>query len=75
MTRRRIGWSGWWGLAGIAASLVLGAVPAGAVSVSPRVLEAARQDPKAAAALKERLGRWEASKSGGVDRAYPQFAL
>jgi immune inhibitor A len=50
-------------------------VPAGAVSVSPRVLEAARKDPKAAAALKERLGRWEASKSGGVDRAYPQFAL
>lgn len=75
MTRSRIGRSGWLGLAVFAASLAWGASPAGAVGVSPRVLEAARKDPAAAAALKARLARWEASKPAGVDRAYPQFAL
>lgn len=75
MTRSRIGRSGWVGMALVAASLAWGASPAGAVSVSPRLLEAARKDPAAAAALRQRLERWEASKTGGVDRAYPQFAL
>jgi len=59
----------------VAASIGAAASPAGAVSVSPRVLEAARKDPKAAADLRDRLARWEASKATGVDRAYPQFAL
>jgi immune inhibitor A len=61
-------------LLGIAA-LAMGTAPAGAVSVSPRVLEAARNSPSEAAALRERLGRYEASKAQGVDRHFPQFAL
>src|SRR5688572_3603269 len=48
---------------------------AGAVGVSPRVLEAARTSPTAAAALRQRQSRYEAAKHQGVDRIYPQFAL
>lgn len=76
MTRRPMvvrGW-GWVSAALLGASLAWTA-PAAAVSVSPRVLEAARKDPAAAAALQARIARWEATKALGVDRAYPQFAL
>jgi immune inhibitor A len=60
-------------LAAVAASLAA-ARPGLAVSVSPRVLEAARGTAEEAA-LRERVLRYERSKSQGVDRVYPQFAL
>ena len=77
MRSRHIGrWRGRVGAAlACIATLAVGAAPARAVSVSPRVLEAARNSPADAAALQERLGRYEASKSQGVDRHFPQFAL
>ncbi|MGE5175240.1 MAG: M6 family metalloprotease domain-containing protein, partial [Hyphomicrobiales bacterium] len=53
----------------------LAAPPASAVSVSPRVLEDARKSPEAAAALRERLDRYEAAKALGVDKVYRQFSL
>ena len=48
--------------------------PLRAASVSPRVLEAARGTSEEAA-VRERAARYARSKSGGVDRIYPQFAL
>ena len=48
--------------------------PLRAASVSPRVLEAARGTPEEAA-VRERVERYARSKSAGVDRLYPQFAL
>src|SRR5258705_10014742 len=50
------------------------AAPVRAASVSPRVLEAARGTPEEAA-VRERVARYARSKSAGVDRLYPQFAL
>ncbi|HEX7079222.1 MAG TPA: M6 family metalloprotease domain-containing protein [Candidatus Eisenbacteria bacterium] len=51
------------------------AVPALAVSVSPRLLEEARRSPEAMAALKSRIDRYEATKALGVDKIYRQFSL
>ncbi|MGE5178770.1 MAG: M6 family metalloprotease domain-containing protein [Bacteroidota bacterium] len=75
MTRRPIGGWGWIVAALVGASLAGSAAPAGAVSISPTVLEAARKDPVLTKQVQDRIQRWQASKAGGVDRAYPQFAL
>lgn len=76
MNVQRKGAGGAWGIAIWMAAAVLGtAAPAHAVSVSPRVLEEARRSPEAAASLRERLDRYQATKTLGVDRIYRQFTL
>lgn len=58
----------------LGAALAMHAAPARAVSISPRLLEAAKT-PAQATALRERQARYEAMKSKGVDKVFPQFTL
>jgi M6 family metalloprotease-like protein len=68
--RRRIG-----GAAALALALAaIGPRTAGAVAVSPRVWEAVRGTPEEIA-VRDRLARYTASRTAGVDRVYSQFAL